>query len=243
MKWYAIAMMTLTVFMLLCIEVNGFVVPNTFVTQQQQQQQQSTSLLKGLPSIIETMSNNIAATSSSSSIVLSVDDTAEFIEKAAVEAPSAQTEAILEALPSTNSILETLSSIASAVGGLLLLFTVITFITVTYVVPQAAKQLEENTKRLRPGLWEEYEAKLKPGETMDQRPDLLQQLGNIMQPIIMAQIPTQVNQELQQQQKNDTPNSSDVVDVDVSSVQQQDDNDDNKPNTPNISISQNKWDD
>ena len=36
-------------------------------------------------------------------------------------------------------------------------------------------------------LWEEYEAKLEEGETMVNRPDLLQELGNIMQPIIVKE--------------------------------------------------------
>lgn len=56
--------------------------------------------------------------------------------------------------------------------------------TAAFLVPRAAEQLESDTRRLRPGLWDEYEAKLEPGETMTSRPDLLQDLGNIMQPII-----------------------------------------------------------
>ena len=60
----------------------------------------------------------------------------------------------------------------------------LTYITAAFIVPKAAEQLERDTKRLRPGLWEEYTAKLEEGETMANRPDLLQELGNIMQPII-----------------------------------------------------------
>ena len=60
----------------------------------------------------------------------------------------------------------------------------LTYITAAFIVPKAAEQLERDTKRLRPGLWEEYIAKLEEGETMANRPDLLQELGNIMQPII-----------------------------------------------------------
>lgn len=43
------------------------------------------------------------------------------------------------------------------------------------------------------GLWEEYEAKLEEGETMATRPDLLQELGNIMQPIIIEDFEKSAN--------------------------------------------------
>lgn len=63
--------------------------------------------------------------------------------------------------------------------------TALAYLTAAFLVPKAAEQLEQDTRRLRPGLWEEYEAKLNEGETMVNRPDLLQELGNIMQPIIV----------------------------------------------------------
>jgi len=62
--------------------------------------------------------------------------------------------------------------------------TAVAYLTAAFLVPKAAEQLETDTKRLRPGLWEEYELKLELGETMVNRPDLLQELGNVMQPII-----------------------------------------------------------
>ena len=71
--------------------------------------------------------------------------------------------------------------LTAAIFGL----TAIAYLTAAFLVPKAAEQLEEDTKRLRPGLWEEYEAKLNEGESMVNRPDLLQELGNIMQPIIV----------------------------------------------------------
>jgi hypothetical protein len=63
--------------------------------------------------------------------------------------------------------------------------TALAYLTAAFLVPKAAEQLEQDTKRLRPGLWEEYESKLNEGESMVNRPDLLQELGNIMQPIIV----------------------------------------------------------
>jgi hypothetical protein len=66
------------------------------------------------------------------------------------------------------------------------------FVTAAIIVPKAAQQLEKDTKRLQPGLWEEFEekAKLEEGETLAARPELLQELGTIMQPIIMADFET-----------------------------------------------------
>ena len=60
-------------------------------------------------------------------------------------------------------------------------------------MPKATQQLEKDTKRLRPGLWEEYinKANLKDGETMTDRPALLEELGNTMKPIIMADFETE----------------------------------------------------
>ena len=91
----------------------------------------------------------------------------------------------------------------AALGGLRTFFAVITavvfgfagltYVTAAFIVPKAAEQLENDTKRLRPGLWEEFEAKLGEGETMASRPDLLQELGNIMQPIIIADFEESAN--------------------------------------------------
>jgi len=71
--------------------------------------------------------------------------------------------------------------LTAAIFGL----TALAYLTAAFLVPKAAEQLELDTKRLRPGLWEEYERKLNDGESMVNRPDLLQELGNIMQPIIV----------------------------------------------------------
>jgi hypothetical protein len=71
-----------------------------------------------------------------------------------------------------------------AIAALVVLATGLIYATGTFIVPAAAEQLEKDTKRLRPGLWETYEARLKEGETMESRPDLLQELGDVMAPIL-----------------------------------------------------------
>ena len=93
-----------------------------------------------------------------------------------------------------------------ALGALRTFFVVITaavfglsalvYLTAAFIVPKAAEQLERDTKRLRPGLWEEYTAKLEDGQTMANRPDLLQELGNIMQPIIAKDYEDQYQQQV-----------------------------------------------
>jgi hypothetical protein len=105
--------------------------------------------------------------------------------------------------------LEGLRTFFVVITALVFGFAGLTFVTAAFIVPQAAKQLEQDTKRLKPGLWEEFEEKLQEGETMATRPDLLQELGNIMQPIIIKDF-------------EDTANSKDVVDVKKSNLVDED---------------------
>ena len=93
--------------------------------------------------------------------------------------------------------------------------TALAYLTAAFLVPKAAEQLEQDTKRLRPGLWEEYEAKLNEGETMVNRPDLLQELGNIMQPIIVENYEKEAAVKFgdEKSEKNESSGSKDVIDV------------------------------
>ena len=75
---------------------------------------------------------------------------------------------------------------AIVISSLLFLFAGISILIANDIVPKAAAQLEKETKELRPDLWEEYSAKLDDGDTFASRPDLLSELGTIMQPIILA---------------------------------------------------------
>lgn len=74
--------------------------------------------------------------------------------------------------------------VAAAVFGI----TAIAYLTAAFLVPRAAEQLEQDTKRLRPELWDEYEAKLEEGESMVNRPDLLQELGKPSSPIKFTKV-------------------------------------------------------
>lgn len=139
--------------------------------------------------------------------------------------------AAMAAEAGANSALEGLRTFFVVITALVFGFAGLTFVTAAFIVPKAAEQLEADTKRLRPGLWEEYEAKLGEGETMAMRPDLLQELGNIMQPIIIQAFEDEANAK-----------SSGVIDVpstsgDTSSKS----SDDTNPKT--ITIDRNQWDD
>lgn len=89
--------------------------------------------------------------------------------------------------PEISGALSTLRTFFIVLTASVFGITALAYLTAAFLVPKAAEQLEQDTKKLRPGLWEEYETKLNEGEAMVNRPDLLQELGNIMQPIIMEQ--------------------------------------------------------
>jgi len=91
-----------------------------------------------------------------------------------------------DSISGANPGLEGLRTFFVVITALVLGFAGLTYIFAAIIVPQAAEQLERDTRRLRPELMEEYEAKLEDGETLASRPDLLQELGNVMQPIITA---------------------------------------------------------
>ena len=92
----------------------------------------------------------------------------------------------VDAITEANSGLQGMRTFFVIITALVFGFAGLTYATAAFIVPKATDRLEKDTKRLRPGLWDEYEAKLVEGETMANRPDLLQELGNLMQPIIIA---------------------------------------------------------
>ena len=86
---------------------------------------------------------------------------------------------------------EILRNVAVGVTAVIFLLAGLTFIFASFIIPQAAAQLEKEAKELAPGLWAEYEAKLGEGETMAMRPELMQELGAKMQPYIEEKIRAQ----------------------------------------------------
>lgn len=114
-----------------------------------------------------------------------------------------------------------LRNILVAVTAVAFLLAGITFIYASYIIPEAAKQLEKETKELAPELWTEYQAKLGEGEVLAMRPELMQELGAKMQPYIERKIMAQQQQQ-QQGKASPSPSSktmstgpSDVIEAEV----------------------------
>lgn len=77
----------------------------------------------------------------------------------------------------TADLVETATNVLVGIGGVVVVLAVLTFTIATYIVPTAARQIEDLAKELDPELWREYEQKLEPGETLVMRPELMQELG------------------------------------------------------------------
>jgi hypothetical protein len=110
-------------------------------------------------------------------------------------------------------IFDTLKNIAFGGSALLFLFAGLTFLTAGIVMPAAAKELEKECLELNPALWQEYQLKLKEGETMDRRPELMQELGLKLQPLLDKKIAAMAenNQKQQTQLGNSQWGGEEVV--------------------------------
>jgi hypothetical protein len=82
-------------------------------------------------------------------------------------------------------------NIAYALTAIVFIFAGLTVVTASVILPAAAKELEQECKELAPGLWEEYTALLKDGESISNRADLMQELGVKLQPLIDAKVEAQ----------------------------------------------------
>ena len=146
------------------------------------------------------LSHSAVETWSSASILLSDEagligdlTNAASSSASAVSAPAAATDAA--AAVDTDSLLSGVRTFFAVLTALVFGLFGLTYFVAAFIVPKAAEQLEADTRRLRPGLWEEYEAKLEPGQTMATRPDILQELGDVMRPIIIEDFERSAAQE------------------------------------------------
>mmetsp|Transcript_15517 Transcript_15517/g.37124 ORF Transcript_15517/g.37124 Transcript_15517/m.37124 type:complete len:217 (-) Transcript_15517:74-724(-) len=108
-------------------------------------------------------------------------------------APAAAADAA--AAVDTDSLLSGLRTFFGVLTALVFGAFGLTYFVAAFIVPKAAEQLEADTRRLRPGLWEEYETKLEAGQTMATRPDILQELGEEMRPVILEDFEKSAAQE------------------------------------------------
>lgn len=79
----------------------------------------------------------------------------------------------------TSNLLGIATDIAFGIVGIFSFLAGLAFLSANWLIPQAARQLEDNCRKDFPDLWSEYEAKLEPGESLVNRPDLIQELGNL----------------------------------------------------------------
>jgi hypothetical protein len=84
-----------------------------------------------------------------------------------------------------------LRNIAIAITSIVFLGAGLTLLTASVIIPAAAKELETECKELAPELWDQYTGLLQDGETMGNRPDLMQELGQKLQPLVDAKIERQ----------------------------------------------------
>lgn len=94
-------------------------------------------------------------------------------------------------------VVDTIRSIAVALTAIVFGLAGLTLLMANIIIPAAAKELEKECLELSPDLWKEYQAKLEPGQTMANRPDLMQELGAKLQPLLDAKI---AGMQMQQEQ-------------------------------------------
>ena len=150
-------------------------------------------------------------------------------------APAAAADAA--AAVDTDSLLSGLRTFFAVLAALVFGAFGLTFIVAAFIVPKAAEQLEADTRRLRPGLWEEYEAKLEPGQTMATRPDILQELGEVMRPIILEDFEKSAAQQ-------EADKKAGIVDATVVEEKKMSSSDSNEGSSPSsILETDNQWKD
>lgn len=102
-----------------------------------------------------------------------------------------------------SSAVEIIQTIAIVLGSIIALLFVLSLLTAKFLLPQAAKQLEEQTRDKYPDLWQEALSRLEPGETLESRPDLIQEYGNKLQDRMTADFVAQ-QQAVQEKKKDST---------------------------------------
>lgn len=110
-------------------------------------------------------------------------------EEAASDAVAVAAKAALDASNvDTGGIFSILQTVAVVITAGLFLLAGLTVLTANMIIPEAAKELEKECLELAPDLWAEYQAKLDEGQTIANRPDLMQELGNKLQPLLDAKL-------------------------------------------------------
>lgn len=105
-------------------------------------------------------------------------------------------------------IFETLQSIAVGITTVIVVVAGLALFVATFILPAAAaKEMEMRSKELAPELWDDYQRKLEPGQTIAQRPDLMEELGAQLEPLLDAKIAQEMARQQQPQQPQQPPSS------------------------------------
>lgn len=88
----------------------------------------------------------------------------------------------------SGGVFDTVRSVAAGVTAVLFLLAGLTYAYASFIIPAAALELEKECKELDPQLWDQFASKLKEGETMASRPDLMQEMGEKLQPLVTAKL-------------------------------------------------------
>jgi hypothetical protein len=129
------------------------------------------------------------------------------------------------------NVLDLVKNIGIGIASFVLISFGLVYVFATFIIPQAAVELEKQIKEMNPDLWAQYESKLKPGEKLAERPDLIQELGTELRRIQLEEFDKQQQVQAQQQEVSTTgsttivnndgqqeltnPSSSTIIDVEV----------------------------
>lgn len=88
------------------------------------------------------------------------------------------------------------------------------FLYSSYILPEGAKQLEAETKDLAPKLWKDVKNKIGDDEKLAERPDLMQELFKKIQPFLLKEIATQMEEEISLSEEKPAPRSDHGIKAD-----------------------------
>ena len=140
-----------------------------------------------------------------------------------------------------SGIFGTLQSIAVGITAILFFLAGLTLLMANIIIPAAAKELAKECLELAPDLWQEYQRKLEPGQSMAQRPELMQELGEKLQPLLDAKIATIAQAKgvsVEELLGEDTPIRFSKTKLEGKREDDDDDDDDSWTNSPSVDLSE-----
>eukprot|EP00529_Nitzschia_sp_RCC80_P021873 CAMPEP_0113467130 /NCGR_PEP_ID=MMETSP0014_2-20120614/14650_1 /TAXON_ID=2857 /ORGANISM="Nitzschia sp." /LENGTH=394 /DNA_ID=CAMNT_0000359417 /DNA_START=43 /DNA_END=1227 /DNA_ORIENTATION=+ /assembly_acc=CAM_ASM_000159 len=113
----------------------------------------------------------------SSQLIAASDATA---DQAAAAAAAAAAKAAIATSPFNFQVPQLLTNIAVGLTAIIFLAAGLTYLTASILIPAGAQQLEQECLALIPDRWQEYQLKLEEGQSIKDRPDLMFELGLLL---------------------------------------------------------------